>query len=61
MSEAIRCDGCGVIMAPETHDHAITGERTNMLAGGGLPAGRFDWCTGCAGVAFKAVASAGRR
>ncbi|MBA9005914.1 hypothetical protein [Thermomonospora cellulosilytica] len=56
MSMIVQCNGCGNTFKPGSSDHAISGERTNGLGGGGLPNGRFDWCMPCAQVAFEAVA-----
>jgi hypothetical protein len=53
------CDGCGSVLeekrGPISGVVAISGERMNGGGGGGLPDGRFDWCTSCAQVAFAAV------
>lgn len=62
MSTFKRCDGCGTDLAPDGprfHEHPramIHGERSDGTAGlAPVPGGEFDWCKGCALIAFRAV------
>lgn len=58
MSTRTHCDGCGKELQLDSLDHAIHGERANDMRGGGLPDDDFDWCKGCATLAFAAVEDA---
>ena len=62
MSQQLVCDGCGKLLEDKNYSVsksvAITGERANGMGGGGLPDGRFDWCTDCATIGFTAVRQA---
>jgi hypothetical protein len=53
MSLVVKCNGCGKELSGS--DHAISGDRMNGMGGGKMPSGRFDWCIGCAVIAFVAV------
>lgn len=55
MSTLRICDGCG---KPFKTVPTIMGHRANGMQGGGLPDKDFDWCEGCAMVAFAAVRAA---
>ena len=65
MSAFIRCDGCGVELgrfraSPRRERRLIHGQRDEH-SGQGLdpvPDGEFDWCEGCARIAFAAVRDA---
>jgi hypothetical protein len=52
--DKIFCDGCGDDLTGRSP--ALTGERTNGLAGGGMPHGTFHLCTDCGQYAFAALA-----
>ena len=60
MSIRLVCDGCDVSLGESGsfQGPAITGQRSNGLGGGGLPAGGFHWCHPCALAAFTAVSKA---
>lgn len=57
MAVRIECDGgCGKSWrADGLEQPAITGERSDGWAGGGLPDRKFHWCRRCAVVAFEAA------
>ena len=59
-----RCDGCGRQLRDEdSKDYrlpevVIAGDRANHMQGGLIADGHFDWCLGCAQIAFTAVKAA---
>lgn len=55
MSTFKRCDGCGAELNRQ-QECLIHGQRANGMGGlSPIPDGEFDWCQGCALIAFRAV------
>ena len=64
MATVITCDGCGAELrhpplnrAKGQKERMIHGARDPGMAQGGFPPITFDWCAGCAHVAFDALAA----
>jgi hypothetical protein len=51
------CNGCGREFGIVAFDRvpALTGERSNGSAGGGVPSGTFHLCIDCGRIAFAAL------
>jgi hypothetical protein len=57
MANVIECDSCGTRIGDEPGELPL-GMTGNCEGSYGIPAGPFNWCRGCTGIACKAVYAA---